>query len=345
MEESFDLVAQTRANYYTPGSPVQFVRVELLRGAQSGDNAVCLTFKNVSQVTLTALDVRFKCKNAEREILCEDSFEYRDLQVQPGELFGMDDAVFVTQESIASVDVILQNVYNEQRVVRLENVKRVRLPAPRRIPEDIQSKLAEHMGRKGLRYMPQVMETGWYCACGAFHPKEEDTVYCSECGCDRILLQNALNNLMQPTQKVEEPQSNEMPLILQQPQASQASQASQAFDEPTRVAQGATMAPEQQAEHGTRTFEPPHPESTSQEEAEPQNEQEEAQTSSAQATMIAPAHDFAQVEQFEEPFAEEEPEEASNALAENIIRWVPPFAALICAGIALSGFVYCRFLL
>ena len=28
-----------RANYYTPGSPVQFVCVELLRGDVSGENA------------------------------------------------------------------------------------------------------------------------------------------------------------------------------------------------------------------------------------------------------------------------------------------------------------------
>ena len=62
MEESFDPIAQTRANYYTPGSPVQFVRVELLKGSISGDRAVCLTFKNISRVNLTALDVRFKCK-------------------------------------------------------------------------------------------------------------------------------------------------------------------------------------------------------------------------------------------------------------------------------------------
>ena len=57
------------------------------------------------------------------------------------------------------------------------------------------------MNRTGLKYMPQVFENGWYCACGSFHPKEEDTVYCTECGCDRILLQNALNTLLQPGQK------------------------------------------------------------------------------------------------------------------------------------------------
>ena len=32
MEENFNPVARTRANYYTPGSPVQFVCVELLKG-------------------------------------------------------------------------------------------------------------------------------------------------------------------------------------------------------------------------------------------------------------------------------------------------------------------------
>ena len=49
MEENFDPVARTRANYYTPGSPVQFVCVELLKGESSGEHAVCLTFKNISK--------------------------------------------------------------------------------------------------------------------------------------------------------------------------------------------------------------------------------------------------------------------------------------------------------
>ena len=53
MEENFNPVAQTRANYYTPGSPVQFVCVELLKGDVSGEHAVCLTFKNISRVTLS----------------------------------------------------------------------------------------------------------------------------------------------------------------------------------------------------------------------------------------------------------------------------------------------------
>ena len=60
-----------------------------------------------------------------------------------------------------------------------DTIKRVRLPAPRRLPDDLAAALEERMGRKGMLYAPQVLDCGWYCACGAFHPKEEDTVYCS----------------------------------------------------------------------------------------------------------------------------------------------------------------------
>lgn len=48
-------------------------------------------------------------------------------------------------------------------------------------------------------------EYGWYCACGAFHPIEENCVWCSECGSDRILMQNALSTLLQQGHTAEEP--------------------------------------------------------------------------------------------------------------------------------------------
>ena len=171
MEENFEPVARTRANYYTPGSPVQFVCVELLKGEVSGEHAVCLTFKNISRVTLTALEIHFKCKGVDGVILCEDEFEYRDLTAKPGESFGMDDAVFVTQKAITSVDVTLRNVYSGRKVVHLESIKRVRLPAPRRLSVEMQKALEARMNRTGMKFMPQVFENGWYCACGAFRPK------------------------------------------------------------------------------------------------------------------------------------------------------------------------------
>ena len=40
---------------------------------------------------------------------------------------------------------------------------------------------------------------------------------------------------------------------------------------------------------------------------------------------------------------EEDEEDDRDPIAENIIRWVPPVTALICAGIALYGFIYYQF--
>ena len=42
---------------------------------------------------------------------------------------------------------------------------------------------------------------------------------------------------------------------------------------------------------------------------------------------------------------DEDAEDDRDPVAENIIRWVPPLTALICAGIALYGFVYYQFFL
>ena len=351
MEENFNPVARTRANYYTPGSPVQFVCVELLKGELSGENAVCLTFKNISKVTLTALEIHFKCKGVDGIILCEDAFEYREIEVKPGESFGMDDAVFVTQKAITSVDVVLKNVYSGKKVVHLDAIKRVRLPAPRRLSPELEKALESRMNRTGLKYMPQVFENGWYCACGSFHPKEEDTVYCTECGCDRILLQNALNTLLQPAAPADE---MEMPLS-----APAAPAASAAVEEPTRIVGAAPAAPAAPAEEPTRVMgatvyqpkaapvqpisEPTRvldaPARAPYSGAAAADEGTRVMPAAARRPAPAPVRQPAPVEE------DEEYEDSRDSVAEALIRWVPPITAILCAAIALCGFVYYQFVL
>ena len=365
MEENFNPVARTRANYYTPGSPVQFVCVELLKGERSGENAVCLTFKNISKVTLTALEIHFKCKGVDGIILCEDAFEYREIEVKPGESFGMDDAVFVTQKAITSVDVVLKNVYSGKKVVHLDAIKRVRLPAPRRLSPELEKALESRMNRTGLKYMPQVFENGWYCACGSFHPKEEDTVYCTECGCDRILLQNALNTLLQPGQKA---------APAEQAPAAEATRVASAApqEEPTRIVGSVPPRTEPDAE-ATRVMPPRTTLRPSAEEvdrpasfAPPLETAPDAEstrvldastraafpgkTSPAHAddegTRVIPARGREAVRPAEPEDAEEEEQtEAHDGVAETLIRWVPPLTAILCAGIALWGFVYYQFMM
>ncbi len=326
MEENFNLVAQTRANYYTPGSPVQFVCVELLKGDVSGEHAVCLTFKNISRVTLTALEIHFKCKGVDGVILCEDQFEYRDLDVKPGESFGKDDAVFITPKAITSVDVVLCNVYSNKRVVHLDSIKRVRLPAPKRLSPELEAALEKRMNRAGLKYQPQVFENGWYCACGAFHPKEEDTVFCSECHSDRILLQNAMNTLLQP-----ESSSEQIP-----------TQDADSHPEEggTRIVAEAPSSKDPAEEEGhTRIVAAPVHEKAA-----------EKKIISAEGDTCEVAHvkhrsEPAAVPQgakriMEEEDDDDEYEDPRDGVAEALIRWVPPITAVICAAIALCGFVY-----
>ena len=49
-----------------------------------------------------------------------------------------------------------------------------------------------------------------------------------------------------------------------------------------------------------------------------------------------------------EPLDEEddcEEEDPRDSIAETLIRWVPPITAIVCAGIALCGFVYSQFMM
>lgn len=347
MEENFEPVAQTRANYYTPGSPVQFVCVELLKGSVSGEHAVCLTFKNISRVTLTALEIHFKCKGADGVILCEDNFEYRGLNVQPGESFGMDDAVFVTAKAITSVDVSLKNVYNGKRVVHLDGIKRVRLPAPKRLSPELQAALEARMNRTGMKYQPQILDNGWYCACGAFHPKEEDTVYCSECGSDRILLQNALNTLLQP----QEPVHREEEVPAEQTRTL----PPQMQEEPTRVIDPVRRPPYEEATRVIRPQEnaPVRPQGASDTRVlgqEPTLAARSPEEPGQDSTRVLPGaaqpqHSRPSAQPLREEEQEEEEDDRRDTMAEALIRWVPPITAVLCAGIALWGFVYYQFFL
>ncbi len=333
MEENFNVVAQSRANYYTPGSPIQFVRIEVLKGDQSGEHAVCLTFKNIAQATITRLSIAFKCKGTDGSVLCEQTFDYENLEIKSGELFGSDDAVFVTVDAVGSADVVLEKVYSGKKVMTLNQIKRVRLPALQKLEAPVAQELAQRIGRTDLKYMPQLLEAGWLCACGAFHPKEENTVYCSECSSDRILLQNTISAIMQPA-------------VAQQPARA---------DEPTVIVAAPAPAPVQPAAEHTRMFVA---------EPAPRVQQPAADATvmihAPKAKPVADEHieRFAQNYQADQArsnarydddsyddYDDEEDDDPRDIVAENVIRWVPAITALLCAGIAIAGFCYCTFVL
>ena len=210
MDQNFSLMAQSRANYYTAGSPVQFVRVELLKGDVTGEVAVCLTFKNVGTEPLTGLVVHFKCKDAAGQVLCEDDFYYEQLNAQPGDVFGSDDAVYVSDTPVSSVEVEQDRAFLNGRGVDLRGYKRVRLNMPRVLPGSIAKTLQQRTGNVQLTCVPQDTEYGWFCACGAFHPNEENTVVCSECGGDRASIKATLTSILEEARQAAERQQQEV---------------------------------------------------------------------------------------------------------------------------------------
>ena len=210
MDQNFSLMAQSRANYYTAGSPVQFVRVELLKGDVTGEIAVCLTFKNVGTEPLTGLVIHCKCKDAAGQVLCEDDFYYEQLNAQPGDLFGSDDAVYVSDTPVSSVEIEQDRAFLNGRGVDLRGYKRVRLQTPRMLPASIAKTLQQRTNNAALVCVPQDIEQGWFCACGAFHPNEENTQVCSECGGDRAYIKAALTRVLEEARQAAEQQQREI---------------------------------------------------------------------------------------------------------------------------------------
>lgn len=190
----FTSVAKSRARYYSKGAPVQFVHVELLRAEETGEIVVTLTFKNIAPQTLTRFTAHFRCKGAQGEVIMEDDFTYDALSVPEGGLFGGDDAVYVSDVPISSVEATLVSVdYGEAMHHNLTRCQPVRLPQFKALAPHVAQFVQQRLGVSNAQYMPTTVQDGWQCACGAFNYNVgKGRVGCSECGVAKADLQAAL---------------------------------------------------------------------------------------------------------------------------------------------------------
>ena len=327
-EQNYNLLAQSRANYYTQGSPIQFVRVELLKGDVTGEIAVCLTFKNISQFPVTGLVIRFKCKSPAGEVLCEDQFYYEGINAGQGDLFGSDDAVYIGNDPVGSVEVTLDRAFLEDGSAHsLTGYKRVRLPSPKLLPPNLTQAMEERLGKSPMNTVPQVIDEGWYCACGAFHPNEEGTVYCSECGSDRIMLQNLLTSLMQdrPMQQPKEAQSAPQP---EKPMTDQERFASlyhqERGDQKEEELDGATR------QMDLPTMQVPSP-AAAQNQYQTMDDYDDGDSESPAYSHPASHGRYEEEEEYRGPFSDE--------VARRIITLAPPITAILCAIVVALGAV------
>lgn len=369
MDQNFSLMAQSRANYYTAGSPVQFVRVELLKGDVTGEVAVCLTFKNVGTEPLTGLVVHFKCKDAAGQVLCEDDFYYEQLNAQPGAVFGSDDAVYVSDTPVSSVEVEQDRAFLNGRGVDLRNYKRVRLNMPRVLPGSISRTLQQRTGNVQLTCVPQDTECGWFCACGAFHPNEENTTVCSECGGDRAAIKATLTGILEEARQAAERQQQEVnavansvaPAPAPQPQA----QPAPAATDPRAMANAVQAAitgqqdiPPQSAyepEQATAAFEPQSNGYADDEDEEAErvrryapkgrlfdDEDDEDDGTQMYDTDDLDDDDYDDRKKSKKRgrYADDDESSEDDVMAERIIRLAPPITAIACALIVAVSLVY-----
>ena len=368
MDQNFSLMAQSRANYYTAGSPVQFVRVELLKGDVTGEVAVCLTFKNVGTEPLTGLVVHFKCKDAAGQVLCEDDFYYEQLNAQPGTVFGSDDAVYVSDTPVSSVEVEQDRAFLNGRGVDLRNYKRVRLNMPRVLPGSISRTLQQRTGNVQLTCVPQDTEYGWFCACGAFHPNEENTTVCSECGGDRAAIKATLTGILEEARQAAERQQQEVnavansvaPAPAPQPQA----QPAPAATDPRAMANAVQAAitgqqdiPPQSAyepEQATAAFEPQSNGYADDEDEEAErvrryapkgrlfdDEDDEDDGTQMYDTDDLDDDDYDDRKKSKKRgrYADDDESSEDDVMAERIIRLAPPITAIACALIVAVSLV------
>lgn len=369
MDQNFSLMAQSRANYYTAGSPVQFVRVELLKGDVTGEVAVCLTFKNVGTEPLTGLVVHFKCKDAAGQVLCEDDFYYEQLNAQPGTVFGSDDAVYVSDTPVSSVEVEQDRAFLNGRGVDLRNYKRVRLNMPRVLPGSISRTLQQRTGNVQLTCVPQDTEYGWFCACGAFHPNEENTTVCSECGGDRAAIKATLTGILEEARQAAERQQQEVNAVANSvapaPAPQLQAQPAPAATDPRAMANAVQAAitgqqdiPPQSAyepEQATAAFEPQSNGYADDEDEEAErvrryapkgrlfdDEDDEDDGTQMYDTDDLDDDDYDDRKKSKKRgrYADDDESSEDDVMAERIIRLAPPITAIACALIVAVSLVY-----
>ena len=204
MSQKFTPLAQSRASYYCKGSPVHFVMVELFRMEGTGATVVTLTFKNLFSRPLVSFTAYFRCKNKCGEVVVEDSFTYDNVYAGEGECFGFDDAVFVSDEPLGSVEVRLGSVtYDDGAPHDLRRCPAVALPALRPLPQRERAAVCRALGTQDADYYPEEAADGWRCTCGAFNYNAGRGIrYCSECGVEKVLMQAAVRDAQSGTPPV-----------------------------------------------------------------------------------------------------------------------------------------------
>lgn len=221
-QNPYTVLSQNRANFYLKGSPVQLVQIELLREEATSDTLVTLTYKNIFQRTLTYCKIDFVCKNTLGQVVAEDNFVYEGLSVGANQLFGSNDAIFVSSEHIAWVEANLVSIaFENGKTHDVSSYEKIKLPSLQPLSEVMAGVVGSTLNNGNVAFRPVQLSEGWQCTCGAFNYNADGrAIVCDECGVDKALLFSSFRSADAPSdsstrafapvgQKTEAPTNNE----------------------------------------------------------------------------------------------------------------------------------------
>ena len=246
---------------------------------------------------------------------------------------------------MSSVEIEQDRAFLNGRGVDLRSYKRVRLQTPRMLPASIAKTLQARAGNDQLVCVPQDIEQGWFCACGAFHPNEENTQVCSECGGDRAFIKAALTRVLEEARQAAEQQQREINEVANgpaDPAAATAAAAQAAIEQQEATAQFDPKAEQDNPElarvrryasrGGILDDDEDNDESTRMFDTEEQSGELDYDDEDEDDDDYAPRR--------RGRYADDSEESPDDVMAERIIHWAPPITAVICALIVAFAVIY-----
>lgn len=204
MTERFEHLFGLPENLYAVESPIIVVAGALLKDKHSGKVLVQLKFKNISKYIVKALKIQLTAYDAMGEVIEGfREYQYLDLQVTPGKIFGVNKAIIMPKAEtrsfmIQAIKVALNN----------GSVQSISMPlAPLPKPESLNAILKQSEVLKQFRieinekatYSPQEVNNIWRCSCGEWN----GTDTCSGCEMSKQQLFSVydIDTLIEKTQR------------------------------------------------------------------------------------------------------------------------------------------------
>lgn len=184
--ERFKQLYSQREGLYTENAPVIIEKGVLLLDLQTNTVIIQLKFHSISEKRINALKIRIITYYTSGEMCSETvEYEYLDLLVENGGIFGADKAILLKDKTIRSFSIESYNVVFSDKTVETIREPFKQLPASKELQEEwINVELQKQYRLETTeysKYVPIQYGNLWKCACGIWNSRN----FCGACHCEK----------------------------------------------------------------------------------------------------------------------------------------------------------------